>query len=127
VKADRTFICPACGGHHFGRDTAQRKGKVIVLRTVRCHDEHKRGCKWRGPWPAPGDAGQARKERHDMETNHHCGRCACCGGDIPCGETHIRRWVASGECPGHVNLDGTCAALLSCVKRKKIKRGVCHN
>lgn len=37
---------------------------------------------------------------------HHCGTCACCGGEIPCGETHRRRWRADGECQGYVREDG---------------------
>ncbi len=45
------FVCPACGGHHFGRDTRKNEsGEVEVLTTVRCHDERKVGCKWCGEW-----------------------------------------------------------------------------
>ena len=42
------FVCPSCGGHTFGRDTATERGKVVVLDTVRCHGT---GCGWRGVWP----------------------------------------------------------------------------
>lgn len=50
------FICPECGGRHFGRDTqATVTGEVIANGTVRCHDEHGKGCRWRGEWP-PLDA-----------------------------------------------------------------------
>jgi hypothetical protein len=41
------FVCPACGGEHFGRDIAQT-GKIRPLRTVCCHTP---GCGWRGQWP----------------------------------------------------------------------------
>jgi phage N-6-adenine-methyltransferase len=49
--ADPEFVCPACGGRHFGRDTAGATGRVHTLPTVRCHDQHHRGCKWSGVWP----------------------------------------------------------------------------
>jgi hypothetical protein len=42
------FVCPQCGGEHFGRDTADGLGGVKILRTVRCHTQ---GCGWRGEWP----------------------------------------------------------------------------
>jgi hypothetical protein len=43
------FVCPQCGGEHFGRDTADDGlGGVKILRTVRCHTP---GCGWRGEWP----------------------------------------------------------------------------
>jgi len=49
--ADQTvFKCPECGSRHFGRDTALVELVVKVEKTVRCHDEFKRGCKWRGYW-----------------------------------------------------------------------------
>lgn len=58
---------------------------------------------------------------------HHCGTCGCCGGKIPCGESHIRRW-RSGECPGSINQDGNCGALISAAKkRKRLKPGACNN
>lgn len=46
------FTCPECGGTHFGRDTkSDAQGIVRVLDTVRCHDEHGKGCAWKGEWP----------------------------------------------------------------------------
>lgn len=46
------FVCPNCGGTHFGRRTAKGDdGQVIVLDDVCCHDEHGVKCKWRGVWP----------------------------------------------------------------------------
>lgn len=43
------FVCPQCGGRHFGRDVERnREGKVTVLDWVRCHDEHNVRCKWQG-------------------------------------------------------------------------------
>ena len=42
------FKCPRCGGWRFGRDTGEQDGKVVVLKTVRCHAA---GCGWRGVWP----------------------------------------------------------------------------
>ena len=44
------FVCPQCGGQHFGRDTeAIDLGQgVRILRTVRCHTNR---CGWRGEWP----------------------------------------------------------------------------
>lgn len=45
------FKCPECGGKHFGRDTEGSPAQV--LKTVKCHDEFKRGCKWAGEWPQP--------------------------------------------------------------------------
>jgi len=53
---------------------------------------------------------------------HHCGTCDRCGGDIPCGADYIRRWRRSGECPGRVNWDGTCGALLAVRPRKRPKQ-----
>lgn len=47
---DQPFKCPECGGSHFGRDTSTLINKVVVLQTVRCHDEFRKGCKWRGEW-----------------------------------------------------------------------------
>lgn len=44
------FICPACGGHHFGRDVLQVEPEV-VLGDYRCHSP---GCGWKGPRP-PGN------------------------------------------------------------------------
>lgn len=47
------FICPACGGEHFGRNTAgDIHGNVVCLETVRCHDQFEVGCAWRGAWPS---------------------------------------------------------------------------
>lgn len=46
----RNFVCPECGGAHFGRDTKEVDGVVHTLGTVRCHDERNIGCKWRGVW-----------------------------------------------------------------------------
>jgi hypothetical protein len=48
---DAPFICPKCSGEYFGRDTANENGEVVVLRTVRCHDQFGIGCKWHGEWP----------------------------------------------------------------------------
>lgn len=43
------FICPACGGRAFGRDTTDDDSDgVKVLKTVRCNSWP---CKWRGEWP----------------------------------------------------------------------------
>lgn len=47
-KPERAFVCPSCGGTHFGRDTATSRGQVVVLDTVRCHGDN---CDWRGKWP----------------------------------------------------------------------------
>lgn len=48
-KIEQEFVCPSCGGRHFGRDTGG--DPVKPLPTVRCHDEHRTGCKWVGVWP----------------------------------------------------------------------------
>ena len=65
------FTCPVCGGHHFGRDTANGE----MLATVQCHSTtdgkgimsleewvaagkpKQQLCKWRGEWPTktPGE------------------------------------------------------------------------
>ena len=58
---------------------------------------------------------------------HHCGHCGCCGGHIPCGVTHVRRWTYSGECPGCVNPDGMCGAMIETWRRKRERPGGCHN
>lgn len=48
------FQCPACGGRHFGRDTARDCDSVMrVLATVRCNDEFGVNCRWHGTWPQP--------------------------------------------------------------------------
>lgn len=51
------FTCPRCGGHHFGRDTKADAIGIVVLDTVRCHNELPNGkpCWWHGPW-AEGQA-----------------------------------------------------------------------
>ena len=41
------FVCPKCGGKHFGRNTAEINGTVQCLPTVRCHTP---GCGWCGEW-----------------------------------------------------------------------------
>ena len=47
------FVCPNCGGRTFGRETKLGPyGRVIVLDTVVCHDEHHKSCYWRGAWTA---------------------------------------------------------------------------
>lgn len=52
------FACPECGGEYFGRDvTCGEDGRVIVMPTVRCHDQHQKGCKWRGVWPSERKGG----------------------------------------------------------------------
>ena len=52
------FVCPQCGGEHFGRDTADDGlGGVKILRTVRCHTP---GCGWRGEWPPRWGQGKGR-------------------------------------------------------------------
>lgn len=51
------FKCPKCGGSYFGRDTAPAEDGVAVLKTVRCNDEFRKGCKWRGEWPFAEVAG----------------------------------------------------------------------
>jgi predicted RNA-binding Zn-ribbon protein involved in translation (DUF1610 family) len=44
------FVCPKCGGGHFGRDTAKdTSGRVVVLDTVRCQTG---ACDWRGKYLA---------------------------------------------------------------------------
>ncbi len=48
------FICPKCGGSHFGRDTSSIGGRVVVLDTVRCHTPK---CGWRGEWIEPTTTG----------------------------------------------------------------------
>lgn len=45
------FKCPECGGRHFGRVIEDEHGVKIVTDVLGCHDEFKRGCKWRGTWP----------------------------------------------------------------------------
>ena len=48
---DQYFVCPHCGGRTFGREIKLgRHGRVIVLDTVVCHDEHNQSCYWRGVW-----------------------------------------------------------------------------
>ena len=52
MSDEQPFICPNCGSRHFGRDTGpDESGKVEAKPTVRCHDEFRKGCKWRGEWP----------------------------------------------------------------------------
>src|SRR5262245_9447236 len=48
---EKPFICPQCGSRYFGRETELQNDKVVVLSKVCCHDEHGKGCKWRGCWP----------------------------------------------------------------------------
>lgn len=56
----KTFRCPHCSGSHFGRDTKRnaKTGNVEELDTVRCHDEHRKGCKWKGEWKPEIKEGQ---------------------------------------------------------------------
>lgn len=50
------FICPQCGGKHFGTSlgTAEDEFGTVTDVTItehQCHDEFKTGCKWRGKYP----------------------------------------------------------------------------
>ena len=54
------FKCPRCGGWRFGRDTGEQDGKVVVLKTVRCHAA---GCGWRGVWPPVNARGKKDAEK----------------------------------------------------------------
>jgi hypothetical protein len=40
------FICPECGGRHFGSLTEKRLDGSIWKTHEVCHDEHDIGCKW---------------------------------------------------------------------------------
>ena len=54
---------------------------------------------------------------------HHHGVCDGCGGMIPCGADHVRKWSQPGECPGHMTDDGLCGALISSRPRKRPIKG----
>lgn len=72
MNENHYFTCPKCGGHYFGRDTADGG---VMLATVQCHsttegkgimalDEwvaagkpKQKWCKWRGEWPVKPVAG----------------------------------------------------------------------
>jgi hypothetical protein len=58
-----------------------------------------------------------------MKTYNHT--CSCCGGDIPCREINAVRFVRGGECPGHINQDGTCGAVAEYHRRKNATAGNC--
>ena len=57
---------------------------------------------------------------------HHCGTCHCCGGTIPCGVTHTRRWRNGGECPGSMN-GRLCGAIAESHERSRPRPGSCQN
>jgi DnaJ-class molecular chaperone len=48
------FLCPRCGGTHWGRVIERGDdGQPVLLDEARCHDEFGRGCKRHGPFVEP--------------------------------------------------------------------------
>lgn len=59
---EKRFVCPQCNGTHFGRDIGGTNEHPLLLETVRCHDQHGKGCQWRGEWPPKEDSSRARNQ-----------------------------------------------------------------
>ena len=87
---DKKFICPGCGGEHFGRDTGAVDQMVAPLPTVRCHNPK---CGWRGQWPPKSKLPPPTNESHDAQETRPVGRPPLAGESAK-GQIQLRVTMA---------------------------------
>lgn len=75
----KSFKCPKCGGHCFGRDTGKdESGNIVALPNVRCHGDGGIMCDWQGDWPKVGQCPD-------------CGDPVGSDNDFACEACHAKR------------------------------------
>lgn len=61
------FICPKCGGSHFGSVTKDVDGAIFKVAEL-CHDEFQIGCNYRNEFTEPVQI-TTRKRSEDARNN----------------------------------------------------------